>query len=302
MIIDDLTVFIVSTGEDTDRECLDALRNQECEFNIMHVRDVYPMSRAFQTMPDICPTRYFVQVDADMILSPSAISQLYAKILRTGFWVYQVHGQLYEDGYGIRGAVKCWKREIFKYFKFHDVRTVDRDFNRRVERWGLRKKALHTEPLGWHKPRHSDFSQYLKSKSDVEKWRFLGRQVEQYALDLLGVSITEFPASGLQFLGTLLGSMTGMNRVARSKDIFYEKNVFNDILRILNQNTELKGINSELGLKTEKIKALFSLCYASNQNEIQPFIFDTAKEIVEIFSRNPSDESSIQKLVEIVRQ
>lgn len=300
MNIEDLTVFIVSTGEDTDRECLDALRNQDCEFHIMHVRDVYPMSRAFQRMPDICPTRYFVQVDADMILHPNAIRQLYAKIRQTGFWVYQVHGQLYEDGYGIRGAVKCWKKYIFNYFKFHDVRTVDRDFYRRVERWGLRKRAIHKKPLGWHKPWHSTFSQYLKSKSDVEKWRFLGRQVELYALDILNESLSEFPDSKYRLLGTLLGSMTGMRRVVRSKDTLHERNVFSEVKEILGQNDELRVPEEDFWMRTDVIRSLFSQCYGYKDIGLSPCIFDLSREIIRIYSAYHPDEETIMNFAKVI--
>ncbi len=302
MIIDDLTVFIISTGEDTYQECLEALHNQDCEFNIMHVRDVYPMSRAFQTMPDICPTKYFVQVDADMVLHPNAITKLYSKIRRTGFWVYQVHGQLYEEGYGIRGAVKCWKKDIFKYFEFHDVRTVDRDFNRRVERWGLRKQALHTDPIGWHKPRHSTFSLYLKSKSDVEKWRFLGRKVEQYALDVLDTALANLPASQFQLLGALLGSMTGMHRVVRSKDILHERHLFNEVKNFLGKTDELEVFKNEFKMKTDRLRSLFSQCYDFEGGNLAPFILDLSREIFEIYSAIDFSEETIIEFSNAVRK
>ena len=63
---------------------------------------------------------------------------------------------------------------IFKYFQFNDVRTVDRDFHKRIKRIGLNNKH-YKEVIGIHKPRHSIFSNYLKTKSDIEKWKFLKR-------------------------------------------------------------------------------------------------------------------------------
>jgi hypothetical protein len=114
--LQDLTVFVIASGEDTYDECLEALHNQDCNFKIDLIRDVYPMSKAFQTMPDQCQTRYFVQVDADIILHPHAIRTLHQAIRQTSFRIYMAYGRLYEEGFGAGGAVKCWKRGIFRFF------------------------------------------------------------------------------------------------------------------------------------------------------------------------------------------
>ena len=125
------------------------------------------MSSAFQRMPDECNTRYFIQVDSDMILKPHAVQTLYKAISRSFFMIYMIGGQLYEEGIGISGAVKCWKSRLFKYFSFRDCRTVDRDVYRRTRRIGMRFKIL-DQILGTHVARQSSFTKYLKTKSDID--------------------------------------------------------------------------------------------------------------------------------------
>ena len=92
--LNDLTVFIISSGEETSDDCTAALKEQDCTFPIEHIRDVAPMSAAFQAMPDSCLTPYFLQVDADMILKPDAVRKLYNAIHQSPFWVYRIAGTL----------------------------------------------------------------------------------------------------------------------------------------------------------------------------------------------------------------
>lgn len=258
---EDLTVFVISAGEDTLDECVDALLQQDCSFHIEHIRDVYPMSAAFQAMPDGCHTPYFIQVDADMILYPHAIRTLYDGIRKSGFFTYLVYGMLLEQGFGVRGSVKAWKRKIFQWFAFRDSRTVDRDLTRRVRRLGFRQRGL-GEVLGIHKPYHSPFLEYLKAKSDVEKWRFLKRPVEQYAFNLLSNSLSGFPDTRHPLLGVLLGSLTGWERVACSKDLNLERSRFDRLLGLLAQDEDLSVRNAEKSCTDEKLQHLFASCYS----------------------------------------
>jgi len=216
----DLTIFVISTGEETLDECEDALARQTRRARVERIVDVYPMSAAFQAMPDRCETPYFLQVDADMLLHENAVQRLHDAVRRSPPWVFQVSGQLFEEGFGVGGAVKCWKRALFRAFSFRDVRTVDRDLYRRARRFGLRPKTLQ-EVVGVHRPRHSEESTFLKAKGDVEKWRFLGRPVERYALPLLDE--LEDGSEPDRLLGALCGALTVEPRLSRSKDIRAER-------------------------------------------------------------------------------
>ena len=79
--VDDLTVFVLTTGEPSTDECLALLRAQDMDFRLDVIENVAPMNAAFQAMLDRCETPYFVQVDADMLLArQDAIRELYDAI------------------------------------------------------------------------------------------------------------------------------------------------------------------------------------------------------------------------------
>ena len=76
-----ITVFLITTGGPTMDQALAALEAQEmCRFQLKVIRNVAPMSAAFQQMNERCKTPLFVQVDEDMILYPEAIWKLYSSM------------------------------------------------------------------------------------------------------------------------------------------------------------------------------------------------------------------------------
>jgi hypothetical protein len=297
--LQDLTVFLITSGEDTYDECLEALRSQDCTFKIEHIRDVAPMSKAFQTMPDRCQTRYFVQVDADIILHPHAIRTLHQAIRQSSFRTYMVYGRLYEEGFGAGGAVKCWKRSIFRFFKFRDVRTVDRDLYRRLRLLGLRRHGLN-EVLGIHRPRYSDFSLYLKSKSDIEKWRFLKRPAAKYALGSLEKTLQNYPDTRHRLLGALFGALTGPDRLVRSKDIPLETARFQKALSFLGQDDELSHVAELSDDHTNRLKEAFVRCYGDYRGGDPRRREALVQLILDVFSRDSANVAQIEKLLEIV--
>jgi hypothetical protein len=229
-----LTVFVITTGEEILDECLAALERQtRTGFAVERISDVYPMGAAFQAMPDRCRTKYFLQVDADMVLEPDAVETLHDAIDASGPRTYMVAGQLHEDGVGPSGHVKIWKRSLFRLFRFRDCRTVDRDLHRRTRRFGLRNTQLNARAVGKHVPRHSPESDWLKAKADVEKWRFMGRPAELYAVPRLEGLLDGYPNDGERLAGTLLGALTTEPRLSRSKDIRYERAVREQALDLL---------------------------------------------------------------------
>lgn len=229
---DSLTVFVVSAGEPVLDECVEALQRQTCRFRLERIADVYPMSAAFQAMPDRCRTPYFVQVDADMVLEPHAVETLHDAIQRSGPRTVQVSGQLYEEGFGPGGAVKCWKRGVFRAFRFRDARTVDRDLYRRIGRVGLTRRHLDRQ-LGVHRARHSPESAWLKGKGDVEKWRYLDRDAGDYALPLVRDLLGRHTEEPDRLVGALLGALTREPRLSRSKDIRHERAVRAEVFTLL---------------------------------------------------------------------
>lgn len=298
---EELTIYIIHSGEDTYDECLEALHNQDCTFKIDYIRDVSPMSLAFQTMPDRCETKYFVQVDADMILHPHAIRTLYEAINQSSFFTYMVHGRLYEEGFGIGGAIKCWKRSIFRFFQFRDVRTVDRDLHRRLRRCGLRRKGL-DEVLGIHRPRYSDFSIYLKAKSDIEKWRFLKRPAAKYALNRLDEALQDYPNTRLQLFGICLGALTGAERVVRSKNTPLEKVKFEHILNFLGQDEILSNVVDSFDSEAINLKRTFVQSYEDYRTRNSKKRQAMAALTLDLFSNHSSNASQVKAFLEIIDQ
>ena len=279
--IRDLTIFLITTNENTTKEAYKALLEQNCNFKIIEINNIFPMYRAFQKMSDLCTTKYFIQVDADMILNKDAINYLYNGIKKSPFWVYRYSASLYEEGFGKGGAVKCWKKSVFKIFKFRDVRTVDRDFQARAALLCLRIK--HSQKIiGIHKARFSKFSEYLKTKSDIEKWKFLKRKYNKYAKDLI-TKLYNDDNNSIRFGGALLGSINSLRNIKKSKDIkkeelFYNKFIKNILVKdiLLRKNDKNDLINlfeiaySDFYCKNNdnKIKLINQLCLIYNISEI----------------------------------
>ena len=297
----DLTVFVISSGEETADDCMAALNVQDCTFRIEHILGVSPMSAAFQAMPDRCRTPYFVQVDADMVLKPEAVRKLYSEIRESPFWVYRVAGTLYEEGFGIGGAVKCWKRSLFRFVSFHDCRTVDRELHNRLRWFGLRIKRL-DEVVGIHRPRHSEFSHYLKTKSDIEKWRFLKRPASRYALPMIDQILFGDSICGQRLLGALLGALTGPERLVRSKDTTVEKKRFSEILGLLGQDVSLTSLALE-GLDRDYLRTAFACAF----EDFRGNGLDKRQSLVEIIcgiyaARDARHENFVNELLDIVDQ
>lgn len=81
-ISNELTVFLITTeGEPNFNECYHALKNQkDINFNLEIIKDYYPMSKAFQEMHNRCKTKYYVEVDSDMVLYDYAVKTMYDAI------------------------------------------------------------------------------------------------------------------------------------------------------------------------------------------------------------------------------
>lgn len=299
VFLDDLTVFVISSGEETEADCMSALAAQDCAFRVEHIRDVAPMSAAFQAMPDQCETPYFVQLDADMILEPHAIRALYDAVKCSPFWIYRIAGTLFEEGFGIGGAVKCWKKSVFRLARFHDCRTVDRDFHRRVRRFGPQIRRI-DDVLGIHRPRHSDFSLYLKTKADVEKWRFLKRPSPRYALPLFNEILDTRESQSHRLLGALLGALTGPERLIRSKDTPFELRYFDKIVSLLG-GADIFG--QDLSIDRTVARKQFASCYDAFLNQDEALRKPLADLVIALYGARDIEASAVaRKLLQMADQ
>ena len=69
-----VTAFVLTVGsEENFRECMAQLERQSVRFAVDVIDHVAPLSAALQEMIHRCRTRYYVEVDEDMMLAPDAI-------------------------------------------------------------------------------------------------------------------------------------------------------------------------------------------------------------------------------------
>lgn len=76
-----ITVFVITSGKSINyNDCITSLKNQTIDFKLKIIKDIHPMSKAFQKMIDECNTPYYIEVDDDMILDKHAIVKLFQYI------------------------------------------------------------------------------------------------------------------------------------------------------------------------------------------------------------------------------
>jgi|WetSurSiteA1Bulk_404760.scaffolds.fasta_scaffold16053_2 MoaA/NifB/PqqE/SkfB family radical SAM enzyme len=117
--MNDLTVFLLSTGEPSTDECKRLLKAQDISFELKAITNIAPMNVAFQAMLDQCETPYFVQVDADMMLRPHAIRTLFEAMQAARKEVSEVVGWLWGDAehMPIQG-IKIYRHGVVKRFPY----------------------------------------------------------------------------------------------------------------------------------------------------------------------------------------
>ncbi len=293
-----ITVFVITTGEESIDDCLEAINKQSFRknenFEVKIISDVYPMSEAFNEMHRRCETDFFIQVDADVILKEDAVEVLYNGIKDKSFFTYASHAKLYEEGFGIGGSVRCWRKSFFKYFPFNDCRTVDRNLYKRSRPFFFRRKSI-DKVVGIHRPRHSLFSEYLKTKSDVEKWRFLGRKPQKYALPLLEELLLDTQKEKYRIFGFILGVLTSKERVLKSKNNKIEINRLNNVLNELGINS-LKELEIRSASFDKQLIHDLSESYRFNNN----YDLKNVESLIKLFSNK--ENINIEKLLGEIRK
>jgi len=213
----DLIICVLSAVEAPLPESLKAVEAQwGGPYPTVTIRDVFPMSVAFNAMVERCESRFIVQVDGDVVLEPSVVESL-RTCIQAHPWAYMAWGQLWED-YGDRlaagGAVRIWRRWPLRLFRFLDERCVDRGLHSRIRLTGMRRIQIHAGwKFGTHYPRQTPFARFSKARGDAMKWRVLGRN------DLIKAHHKQYPPGlSIDALGRLSGLEAPKDEVWRSKD------------------------------------------------------------------------------------
>lgn len=160
--MNDVTALIFTIGEPTFQEALDSIQNQQLKpKEIMVIRNQEPVSKAFHMGISKVHTPFFLECNADMILSPDCIKVLRNK-MEEGLGV--TIGFLQDDILGTIQAVKLFRKEAVKPFLSSSI-TSDSDTIQKMinNGWKIkfckRKKSRFNLPkdvFGLHKPDYQD--------------------------------------------------------------------------------------------------------------------------------------------------
>ncbi|MCA9421782.1 MAG: glycosyltransferase, partial [Nitrospira sp.] len=164
------TVYIVTVGDITFPVCQEAILKQErATFALEVIRNVHPMSAAFQEMISRCETEYFIQVDEDMILDPTAVSSMEKVMQKVPENVGMVCFHLFDvDRNAQIQGVKIYRTTAMKLMTFRDVKACEMDVLEQMAQKGIRW-VLHPKVQGRHGTQYTPESIYRRYKTMYEK-------------------------------------------------------------------------------------------------------------------------------------
>lgn len=232
----DLTVFIISGGFNPNLPyCIEALRKQTISFNLNIINDVYPMAQAFQHMIDKCTTPYYIQVDNDMVLTPTAIETMYNKMKDSNPNTAMLCFNLFDQHLGseIQG-VKIYRHDVFKKYPYNlNTMSCEMAQIKDMERDGFTYKIIRTV-LGIHSPHWTNkliFDRYYIFMQKG-KWPLLP--------DILLEIYNKNPSSLnlFAFMGAMAGILTP-NKMNRDKDFREENENYNTLIQYFKTDDDI---------------------------------------------------------------
>jgi hypothetical protein len=227
---DEVTVFVTTVGSPAYELCRFGLELQDVQFSLEVIENVAPMSAAFQQMHDRCRTPYYIQLDEDMLLYPSAVGTLYDRLKPTPAAVCCYVANLFDPHLErmIHG-VKIFRHELVREFPFRDVEGCDVDQFLRLQAAGfeLRRASANDEsgpegpPLGLHGPSWTAREIYDRYGNLERKLRRLPLRMRWFR-DYPHIFLERFLAEGreedfLALMGVLSGRLTDLS-VSAEKD------------------------------------------------------------------------------------
>lgn len=174
-----ISAVVLTIGESTLQRALDSIKSQSVPIeDIIIIKDVVPFHKALNLGASKVKTKYFLQVDSDMILDEYCAEDL-SKCIQENTGI--VVGHLRDPLIGRISSIKLFNRECFDEVTFSDSISPDTDYINRIERLGwyvsyalkyeCGKDLWHT--FGEHKPNY-DFT-YTFSKYIIEGRRYIHR-------------------------------------------------------------------------------------------------------------------------------
>ena len=227
-----LTVFVTSIGESSFKACLYCLEQQDVRFRLDILENVAPLSEAFRRMVAGCETPFFVQVDEDMLLYPSALRTLYERIVKcppsTAFHSAAIHDV--HLGRLIHG-VKIFRHSIIGEYPVGDDEAWYRERNRRLELDGylLSRDSLVTNgtqranAIGCHGAIYSDaaiFERYASLQRRQKHDETQGLEwFSEYPQEFLQRFLNEpTDLNYFALMGVIAGSLDDGNQARRAKN------------------------------------------------------------------------------------
>lgn len=169
----ELTVFVISCGENPNyNDCISALENQNVIFKIKEIKNVSPMSAAFQKMIDDCDTDYYIQVDEDMILFEDTIEKIHQRLCESDSKISTVAHMLTDvhldfDIYGIKG----YKHKILKNYPYNlEIISCEVEQISRLQKDGF-ETLMYQDVVGYHSPKWNEQLIYERYFDLMEKWK-----------------------------------------------------------------------------------------------------------------------------------
>jgi MoaA/NifB/PqqE/SkfB family radical SAM enzyme len=179
----DLTIFLISCGDNPNyADALRALQAQTAVRDgarIEEIRNLAPMSRAFQAMLDRCQTRFFIQCDEDMLLIPEAAEQMLNGIQNppltheghTAFACFLLHDVHFDMD--IQG-VKIYDHAIMRKCPYDlSIISCEKDQLNRIRAAGYK---IFESPvvMGLHSPKWTTELIFERYFDLMEKWKLFG--------------------------------------------------------------------------------------------------------------------------------
>jgi GR25 family glycosyltransferase involved in LPS biosynthesis len=253
-----LTVFIISCGFNPNYEdCKMSLENQTVKFKLKEVKNISPMSKAFQKMIDDCDTDYYIQVDEDMILQPDSIETIYNSLTSSGSNISTIAHMLKDTHldfnlYGIKG----YKHNILKEYPYNlEIISCEVEQVKRLQNDGY-DTLMVEKVIGYHSPKWTPELIYERYFDLIEKWKifkynWMG-ELPSKLLKIFQNNPTEIN------LYALMGAMSSLSIEEPIRDREKNFQLKDKNFDRLQKMTQLKQFNHIINRESEKSQILNS--------------------------------------------
>jgi hypothetical protein len=220
-VAEDLTVVIFTVGESTYKECCEKITQQSLRPKYIEtIRNIAPISEACNRIFTKVQTKYYLHVDADMILSPNCIELLYDAIKKHQS-CYLVKAWLRDEILGKIGWIKLFNKDLIGEIRYNYVIGCDREFEKRVKNKGY-DEILIDYILGKHIATHDKRMTFFRFKRVAEKDRYF--KEKHFNMIIRYISKTRNHWGYYALFGYLYGFLIRRPGVKKEKDYTCIKN------------------------------------------------------------------------------